>query len=78
MSKVKTAHAILNSVSGLITNKKVQKALFGEYADGTPRSLTDALDGEFLSPSQREKKVYKSKKKKKSKKSKRKNKIKWD
>ena len=78
MSKGKIVKEILSGVAGLASNKKVQKTLFGTYADGTIRSFADAWDGEFLSPSQREEKVAKAEKKKKKKKSKKKkNKIDW-
>lgn len=78
MGKGKIVKEIFSGVVGLAANTKVQKSLFGTYADGTVRSFADAMDGEFLSPSQREEKVAKAEKKKKKKKSKKKkNKIEW-
>lgn len=59
---------LLESASKLVSNKGVQKVLFGTYADDTPRSLVDGINGEILSPKQRKKFVYKKKKKKKHKK----------
>ena len=52
----------------VLTNKKVRKALFGEYADGKTRSLPDAISGENLSPKQKEKYIKKKKNNKKKKK----------
>ena len=50
MSKTKlivdTALAITESLAG---SESVQKLLFGEYSDGRPRSLPDALNNEIYS-----------------------------
>ena len=54
--------AIGNAITG---SEDITKFLCGTYADGTPRSLPDAINGEFLSPKQK-KKATKKKKKKKS------------
>lgn len=64
---------LIGVVTETLTDKNVQKALFGTYSDGSSRSLVDCVNGEFLSPKDREKYVYKKKKKGKKKK---KNKIK--
>lgn len=51
-------------------DKEVQSLLFGRYADGSPRSLADAIDGEVVSPEDKlliEKRIKKHKKKKKKK-----------
>lgn len=66
---------IIGTVVGLMTDKSVQKVIFGEYSDGSPRSLMDCLDGEILSPSDRERFVYGKKKKKKKHKKKKPGKI---
>ena len=61
---------IVGIITEAVTDKNVQKAVFGTYSDGKPRSLVDCVNGEFLSPKDREKYVYKKKKKKGKKKSK--------
>lgn len=51
-------------------DKEAQSILFGRYADGSPRSLADAIYGEVVSPEDRlliEKRIQKHKKKKKKK-----------
>lgn len=52
----------------VLSNKKVQKMILGEYADGKTRSLPDALSDETLSPKQKGKYKTKGKKKKNKKK----------
>lgn len=59
---------LVDSATKLVSNKTVQKALFGVYADDTPRSLVDGINGEVLSPKQRKEFMYRNKKKKKHKK----------
>lgn len=59
---------IIEAATTVAKNKSIKKCIFGEYADGTPRSLMDALDGEFLSP--KERKAYMKKEKKGNKKKK--------
>ena len=44
---------------------KITEFLFGTYADGSKRNLSDAIHGEYLSPKQK-KKIEKKKKKKKT------------
>lgn len=64
----KTAKILLATLTGLVASEKIQRTLFGEYSDGSVRSIPDALDGEILSPKDRERMFYKKKKgKKKSK-----------
>lgn len=57
--------------ANLIKDEKVSKFLVGTYADGETRNITDAVNGEFLSPKQKEnwekKKKKKNKRKKKNK-----------
>lgn len=72
--KTKSIITILDAVVAVSKSPSIQKALLGSYSDGTPRSLTDALDGEVLSPKQREEYLYKKKKKKHKKKNKKKKK----
>lgn len=45
----------------------ISEFLFGTYADGSKRNLTDAVNGEFLSPKQRKKITSKKKKRKQTK-----------
>ncbi len=66
MSKKSTTKFLIDTATGLMANEKLQRTLFGEYSDGTPRSLSDCLDGEILSPKDREKMLYKGKRKLKS------------
>lgn len=52
-------------------NDDIKSTIFGSYADGKPRSLSDAIKGEVLSPKQKKKVAdYKKAKKKKKKKKK--------
>lgn len=67
VSGIKTAIDIGKSVVG---DEKVQNFLCGSYADGSPRSLTDAINGEYLSPKQKDDAVKKTTSKKKKKKNK--------
>ena len=76
--KVPIATLVEMAVS-VATDKGVQKALFGVYSDNTPRSLVDCINGEILSPRDKEKYLRKKKnkdKKGKKNKKKKKNKIK--
>lgn len=61
---IETISAIAEVTLG---NKDVKASLFGEYSDGSPRNLPDAIRGEILSPKQ---KLHSKKKKKKHKKKK--------
>lgn len=65
------ASAIIEIAQIIIENESVQKLLFGVYSDNTPRSLTDAMNGEFLSPKDRKKMKDSTKKGRKKKKKKR-------
>lgn len=49
----------------LAKSKALKSFLWGSYSDGSPRSMTDALNDETLSPKQKKKKADKKKKKKK-------------
>lgn len=70
--------AVVSGAEQLLKSKKVQKFLCGSYADGTPRSLPDALNDELLSPKQRQNKKALKKHKKKNKKNKKKKPIKFE
>lgn len=58
---------IISTVADVASNKGIQKMVLGEYTDGSPRSILDAIDGEILSPKDRKKYVIPEKKKKKKK-----------
>lgn len=62
MSKSKLIVEGIHILSNLCSNEDVQKALFGTYSNGKPRSMVDAMNGEILSPKQRRKKLYKKRK----------------
>ena len=68
MSKKKAIKITTQALVGLLTNKDVQRVILGTYSDGRTRSVKDCLDGEILSPKQKEKFHYKDKSKKKKKK----------
>lgn len=70
MAKQLPITTIVKGVVKVTTNEGVQKALFGVYSDNTPRSLADCINGEVLSPKDREKYTCKKKSKKKNKKKK--------
>jgi len=57
---ISTLAAIAESTLG---NSEVKRTLFGEYSDGTPRNLPDAIRNEKKSPIQKSKKKKKKKKK---------------
>lgn len=89
MGKKKTNTTMIavavDAAARLLSSKDVQKKILGTYSNGKVRSLADALEGEFLSPKQREKmlqadiKKHKKKKKggKKKKDKKRKKKLEY-
>lgn len=65
--------SIATATVGLLSTKKCRRFLFGTYSDGTVRSLTDALNDEYRSPEDRDRRTRLDKaKKKKAKKNKRK------
>lgn len=64
------ATVLITTVKELSNNKGVKSFLCGTYTDGTPRNLTDAMNGEYLSPKTKKKK-HKKKKHHKNKKNKR-------
>ncbi len=68
MSKKKAIKITTEALIGLLTNKDVQRVILGTYSDGKTRSVKDCMDGEILSPKQKEKLKYKDKPKKKKKK----------
>ena len=57
--------AIAAGVVGVASNDKLQGLVLGKYSDGTPRSIPDAIKGEYKSPSTKAEKKKKSKKHKK-------------
>lgn len=54
MGKKKLIKAAIKVGGDLLMTDKAQKFLCGTYSDGTIRSLPDALNEEFISPSDRE------------------------
>lgn len=76
MAKKSQLAALVSTAVATLADKSVQKVLFGTYSDNTPRSLVDCVNGEILSPKDREKYLYKKKKKKN--KSKKKRSSFWD
>jgi hypothetical protein len=67
MAKNVPVSSIIKTVLSVASDKNVQKAMFGVYADDTPRSFVDCINGEVLSPKQKKEYIYKKKKKKKNK-----------
>lgn len=65
MAKKNVTKIIIEGVTDLVASDKARSLLFGEYSDGTPRSLPDCLDGEILSPKDRKNIIYGKQKKKK-------------
>ena len=74
MADTKTIATVIQTIGSLAQSKKVQKLVLGSYSDGSPRSIADMIDGEILSPKDREK--YNKPKKKKNKKKHKKKKAK--
>lgn len=68
LNKKKLAEMAVKTAESILENEKVQKIIFGEYSDGIPRNLPDALLDETKSPKQKAKKKKKKKNKKKHKK----------
>lgn len=68
---IEAGSAVIKEVGKQVgENKEIQKILFGTYTDGQPRSLSDAIDGEIISPEDRlaiTKRLKKNEKKKKKK-----------
>nr|DAT84558.1 MAG TPA: Protein of unknown function (DUF1387) [Caudoviricetes sp.] len=45
-----TTEEILKRVGDVIASEHARKLICGEYTDGSPRSLIDAINGEYKSP----------------------------
>ena len=69
-TKMKNITKIATTVGGLVLSEAGRKFLCGTYSDGTPRSLSDALNGEIWSPEERDKRIRKLNKNTKKKKKK--------
>lgn len=63
--KHKIIKTVVAGAAYVLKNEDCRKALLGSYSDGTPRSLVDAIQGEFVSTKDREKINKKNKKKNK-------------
>lgn len=61
---------ITEGINFILTNDAASRFLCGTYSDGSTRSFSDCLRGEFLSPKDKAKKAKKKDKKKKNKKGK--------
>lgn len=71
MADAKAIIEVVVAAGGAIAgNEKISKVLYGTYADGTTRSLPDAINGEIYSPEQKAKAYDNNGKKKKKKKKK--------
>lgn len=64
MGKKKVVEAVVATAATLLANSNLRKTILGEYSDGTPRSLSDCLEGEIISPKDREKILRTGEKKK--------------
>lgn len=67
MGKKKTITTLFVLATKLAGDDNIQKAVFGQYSDGSPRSFVDALHGEYISPKDKHKLTKKKKKGKKKK-----------
>jgi len=61
----KIAGALITLAGEITDNKKLKKSILGTYSDGSTRSVVDAVTGEYLSSSSKEKIKKKKKKNKK-------------
>lgn len=61
---LKVGSTIFGGAKEALKDDGIKQAIFGSYSDKTPRNFYDAMNGEFLSPSQK-KKILKKKKKRK-------------
>lgn len=52
----------------LLKNEDLQKMICGQYSDGSPRSIPDAINGELMSPKEKKKELKKISKRKKKRK----------
>ena len=52
----------------LVKNEDLQKMICGQYCDGSPRSIPDAINGELMSPKEKKKELKKISKRKKKRK----------
>ena len=66
MSKaIKVIESLISAGKTIAGNDDIQKMILGTYSDGSPRSLPDALNDEFISPKEKKNILYGDKKKKK-------------
>lgn len=63
MDLVKIVEVAVSAGKAIASDEHITEFLCGTYADGTKRSLSDAIQGEYLSPKQRKKITSKKKKK---------------
>lgn len=67
MAKLGKVLTGLLELAGIATDEDLRRTIFGEYSNGEPRSLPDAINGEYISPADRHKIMYGKKAKKKKK-----------
>lgn len=71
MEKATVVFGILKNIVGFIETEDLLDKILGSYSNGETRSLFDAINGEFMSPSEKKRILYgKDKKKKKNKRNK--------
>lgn len=58
-----TTEEILKRVGDLVASSNTRRLICGEYSDGTPRSLVDAINGEYKSPKAKKKEHEKKRRK---------------
>lgn len=54
---------ILKKAGELIASSSTRRLICGEYSDGTPRSIVDAINGEYKSPKEKRKEHNKKRRK---------------
>lgn len=59
----KIVEVAIGAGKAIASDENITEFLCGTYADGTKRSLSDAIHGEYLSPKQKKKLTSKKKKK---------------
>ena len=59
----KIVEIAIGAGKAIASDENITEFLCGTYADGTKRSLADAIQGEYLSPKQKKKITSKKKKK---------------
>lgn len=58
-----TTEELLKKIGEVVISPNTRKLICGEYSDGTPRSLVDAINGEYKSPRAKRKEHEKKRRK---------------